>query len=927
MKYDFNDERYKPVKEKILSYHDDDGHKWEDIKNFSWGIIPKEIMLAVIINDLTKFNNNLSVEEWEGLVSFVEETTKKEKAPSLASGALNDAKISISSVSQWKQYKKKLQKQGFSATSIHNIQVSSYSILQRLNKDTSKSEPVKGLVVGNVQSGKTANMSGLISMAADYGFNYFIIFSGVIDNLRQQTARRMFDDLDGEQINSKFSWTELVNPSLRSNENPLRWENIDFSDGSSKRYFTVCLKNNSRMKQLIKWLYDDENKMKQAKVLIIDDEADQASINTKHFEEERTAINKAMMDLVNGPKGKKKLGAVNYISYTATPFANVLNEVGKESLYPKDFIFSLTPSEDYIGPREIFGIEVPEQESKVEIVRGISQEDYNQIKLIHDGKESKLPESFKDAIDWFFLAASAMRALKYKKPVSMLIHTSQRVIHHKYISEAVEIYLQEAKANQSEYFERLKRLYKIEANDFQREDFIERMIGYSTPNEVPEYPEWENVLDQIELVFLRDEEYISHIQLDEDKIPKYHHGFHVVIDNSRAKADKQIVRLVYPDKKTAPNFAPMFIVVGGNTLSRGLTLEGLVSSYFLRTTNQADTLMQMGRWFGFRKKYEIFPRIWMDSKTRERFVFLSQMNEELRDEITELSQRGETPLTYQIRVKNSPDRSLIKLTSANKMYGAIESNLNFTGFNKQTVIFTNSKEILESNIVLTEDFLNSLDNPKVPENKSKYICWKNVRYNKIREFLTKFHFSEKDIAFSKIDKFLEWYDKVEADSQFTEWSVVFASKGEMKPIQNDNQWNIAGYSAESIIRSRRGDIQDDGKTASIGVLRSPADLYADIEEYEPADDYAKTSAIHRIREEYGYGNTPLLVLYRVDKNSEAKAGSKLRHNLEFDADIIGMNLLIPGVAKNKNIAEYMVVDISSAQYDDFDVTEFQDDDE
>ena len=139
MKYDFNDERYKPVKEKILSYHDDDGHKWEDIKNFRWGIIPKEIMLAVIINDLTKFNNNLSVEEWEGLVSFVEETTKKEKAPSLASGALNDAKISISSVSQWKQYKNKLQKQGFSATSIHNIQVSSYSILQRLNKDTSKS--------------------------------------------------------------------------------------------------------------------------------------------------------------------------------------------------------------------------------------------------------------------------------------------------------------------------------------------------------------------------------------------------------------------------------------------------------------------------------------------------------------------------------------------------------------------------------------------------------------------------------------------------------------------------------------------------------------------------------------------------------------------------------------------------------------------
>ena len=165
-------------------------------------------------------------------------------------------------------------------------------------------------------------------------------------------------------------------------------------------------------------------------------------------------------------------------------------------------------------------------------------------------------------------------------------------------------------------------------------------------------------------VRLSDDEYLSHIPIGEEGQPLYHKGIHMVIDNSGVKADDQIVRLVYP-KNELP-VAPSFIVIGGNTLARGLTLEGLTTTFFLRTTSQADTLMQMGRWFGYRKGYEILPRVWLEYTALERYRFLAQMNEELRDEIMLYSQKGLTPIDYAPRVKNSYNHQLIRITSKTK---------------------------------------------------------------------------------------------------------------------------------------------------------------------------------------------------------------------------------------------------------------------
>src|SRR5690606_7068683 len=192
----------------------------------------------------------------------------------------------------------------------------------------------------------------------------------------------------------------------------------------------------------------------------------------------------------------------------------------------------------------------------------------------------------------------------------------------------VEHYLLSIRDNFEVVKENLREMYENESLDFKRSHFLDGMKNYSSKENVPDYPKWEEVeryLDRI--IRLPESEFVSHIPIGEEGQPVYHKGFHLVIDNNRAKADDQIVRLVYPKTTSVSGTAPAFIVIGGNTLSRGLTLEGLTTSYFLRTTNQADTLMQMARWFGYRKGYEIFPRVWMEQLALERFQFLSQMNE------------------------------------------------------------------------------------------------------------------------------------------------------------------------------------------------------------------------------------------------------------------------------------------------------------
>lgn len=906
---DYSSEVYEEFRNSIRDQRSQ-GCEWKDIHD-SYGT-PDELAIELkLLRRRGKFDGEFSMQDWHELVDYMESIDKKSAITKLTSHSGNAAKVPTRSGSQWVNYRKRLLKNGFSETSVDEIQRSVHAILQQLdsktyieNDEDHNGRAVKGLVVGNVQSGKTANMAGLISMAADLGFNYFIIFSGIIDNLRKQTEDRMYDDLKIPGTN--LSWNRIANPSSAERAPEHKWAKIDLSEGSKQRYFTVCLKNTVRMKQLKQWLYKSKSARAGLKVLIIDDEADQGSINTKvisndeNDENDRTQINQHMLDIVNGFQDKK-LRAVNYISYTATPFANILNEVGDESLYPRDFIVQLTPSDDYIGPKQIFGLEQPETNSAVDIVLSIPDNDVLDIKDIQKGEIDEIPNSLKDALDWYFVASCALRFLNFKKPTSMLIHTSQKKVDHENIRKSVEKYLLQRAQDKYEYVKHLEEIYRRERLDFKRQSFLDGMPQYSNPNIVPDYPKWADVREEVQRVLDDKDNYVSTIKIDDNGELQYHHGFHMVVDNSnpQVRKDEQL-RLIYPDKGKA-EFTPMFIVIGGNTLSRSLTLSGLITSYFTRATSQADTLMQMGRWFGYRQKYEIFPRVWLTNIIKERFDFMSQMVDDLREEITEMSERGTfAPEDYRPKVNYSPSLQFLRVTANNKMQSAEEAEVDFTGFNKQTVLFKNDADTLSANIRLTSQFLNGLETFSDTNIEQGYLNWTDVPFEKICNYLEAFHFAEEDTAFNNISGLLKWYkDIMESDpDSFTDWNIVFSTTSNIPIANRDSAWNIKGYAPRAITRTAK--MKSSEGLANIGALRAPTDLYADLNlstselnaQLRESERLAQQHVMRRIRYEYNYGKTPLLVIYRIDKDSKVKENSK-RQNLEFSEDIIGMNLLIP----------------------------------
>ena len=888
-----NDSKYEVYVNHIHHRLNKIGQSWEEIKNLGNENTDTQLMLDNLSSALIA--ERLTVQEWEELVEEMYQLEKEVNIVKLGRNAENDAKIPNTIYSSWQTYKQKLEDKGFSEKSITNIEKSSFEILKSLQFDTRESGPIKGLVVGNVQSGKTANMAGLMAMAADNGFNYFIVLSGVIENLRRQTASRLYDDLKNVKLRN-LDWTRVDNPTIRSREPEHDISKYNLSNNSRDKYFTVCLKNKGRLESLIKWLKSDPNKAKQLRILVIDDEADQASINTKDIEEENSTINKLIKKLVND----KSFLAMNYISYTATPYANVLNETSKDSLYPKDFITLLEPSEDYIGPTQIFGMEEPEKSPKVEIIKEISETDANLIKDIQKGETGQnIPRSFKDSIRWFILTVCAIRTYSLKKPVSMLIHTSFKIDHHEIIADKVQNYIKYLKDNFDEQvLSEFHELYKSEQYVMNKQVFLDGMGGYSTPELVPEYPIWEKVKEQlIKMISLDDDEFISYIPLNEEKAPVFHNGIHLAIDNSRTRVNNQQVRLIYPDKNNMPEVAPAFIVIGGNTLSRGLTLEGLTTTYFLRTTNQADTLMQMGRWFGYRKGYEIFPRVWLDENANRRFLFLSQMNEELREEIQQYAINGNTPIDYAPRIKNSPDYQLIRITSNNKQQSSIEREFDFFGFNSQTVYFEKNSDMLKHNLNVTKGFLEELKNCEVKNNK---LIWRNVDNSKIKAFLKDYKVSQIDTKMRALPALIEWLET--NGGTLNGWSVILSGTGKVSSSES-HKWNINGFHVNSVIRTKLVK-RSQGDTISIGTLRVPEDLYSDIETplEKKEGRSAKMIDVRNTREKYGYGNVPQLIIYRInkgDKDIKVK-NPESREKLDFPEDIIGINIMLPGVSKGNN---------------------------
>ena len=824
----------------------------------------------------------------------------------------NEVNIPVQEKSAWQLYKKQLMHTGMSSLSIRMIENSAYNTLKRLSQDTRSILPIKGLIIGNVQSGKTANMAALMAMAADWGWNTFIILSGTIENLRKQTQQRLVKDLASTPGN--LIWNPLDNITTYADDIKCT-KNLDFSKNSRTKHLYVCLKNKRRLEILLDWIQYDKNKMNQMKVLVIDDEADQAGINTNKSGKDRTAINRLIVNLVEG-KTKKNMvaegrySAMNYISYTATPYANFLNEAWSESLYPRNFIKTLASPKEYFGPQEIFGNgfynDKIENSEGLDIIRIITEYEEKDIKRIHKEESLLMPESFKDAVCWFLCCASAQRLWDYKKPVSMLVHTSHVKDHHKQISDAIVFWLGE-KHNYSNIIKRCRNLWDNETMRFTKSDFRSQYPDYGVSDyEIRDYP----LFDDIEAGIMEVISEISHIKLVDKSEFAYHRGIHLCIDNSDSKItdEDSYVRLAYPDKDSpgAPDYSTAFIVVGGNTLSRGLTLEGLVSTYFLRSSKQADSLMQMGRWFGYRKGYEMLPRIWMTENSISQFEFLSDLDWELREDLKRFELAGASPTEYGPRILNTPKVSWLRVTAKNKMKSAIRADMDFSGTMHQTTLFDNNADILEKNNNITDLFLESLGKPEKTWAGNSYV-WRMVEFDKIYEsHLSKFKFHDKNKVFNEIDLFYEWIKHLNKDGKMLKWNVVAAGKQTDKLSDNDSIWKIGEIEIGKVVRTRKVRSTDiNSELIDIGVLLAPKDVLADIDisrlddnmEFRIKKETKARVYSQSYREAAGMEDIPTIIFYRIDKDSSArKTDSEIQTRLDLNAaaDLTGVVISVPG---------------------------------
>ncbi|MCA9883581.1 MAG: Z1 domain-containing protein, partial [Anaerolineae bacterium] len=448
-------------------------------------------------------------------------------------------------------------------TSLDDASTRIVSLLQPPGKPEIKT---KGLVVGYVQSGKTANFTAVIAKAADVNYKFFIVLSGITNSLRSQTQKRLETELS--ELNPQH-WVTLTTRTDDFRKGAAGNVDAFLTDHQNLRVLCVIKKNATVLKRLLEWLDGASNHvLASCPVLIIDDEADQASVNaSKDAENKRTVINKRLIEIL------KRLPKAAYVGYTATPFANVLIDPTADDLYPKDFIVSLPKPEDYFGAERIFGRErlwneeTGGSEIILDMIRVVPNDE---VQLLQPGRKQKdvfepeLSTSLQEAITYFWMAAAARMARgQSDQHISMLIHSTMFTVVHDSTKPLIEN-LQKKIVRQIQrqdelLLSQMRMQWNNEQQNVQSQEFGELPLSFE---EIEPH-----ILDVIQNTL-------------------------VIVDNYKSQQ-----RLSYEGD------ALIQIVIGGNALSRGLTLEGLTVSYFIRTASAYDTLLQMGRWFGYRKGY------------------------------------------------------------------------------------------------------------------------------------------------------------------------------------------------------------------------------------------------------------------------------------------------------------------------------------
>lgn len=916
------------------------GHQWEDIVNLSLdGNDPTSVFHELKEEELI-IPPSMLFSEWHLFAQHVRsQYASIVSLFGLDDGSSNTLPAPTSSESPWTRYKNHLLgvhtgRPKMSPESVTMLENNCHWIVNHLNRETRSTGTVKGLVMGGVQSGKTANMIGVMAMAAHYDWNIFIVLSGTIDNLRKQTRDRIYSDLSStagvkwhilEQTSDPLRMRDMMDDNKRILADDLKLNTFQDGQSSSQwlhRYVFVCLKNSTRLQRLNDWLHSNNMRAAKMRVIIIDDEADQASVNTVKMgttvtdpeEIERTAVNQLIINLVRGYSSDgipaaTKFQAMNYISFTATPYANVLNEAYKESLYPSNFICCLPESKEYFGPKVIWGSKSDESYPGINILREIVKDEMEQIKLLNNGGTNNLPQSMKKAIGWFLCSAAILRTRNHKKPISMLIHTTALQRGHFEEYDVIRKWLNTAKIT-GDLMQICEMAYAEEKDEFRLKDLREGYPDYARMSDVNDlFPDFEEIRNEIEEIIGT----ITNIQFDDSRSIQYSSGIHLCVDNCSANriAEEGIhLRIVYPSAKQLNEMekAPVFIVMGGNTLARGLTLEGLVCTYFARNVNQADTLLQMARWFGYRHGYELLQRVWMTEQVMSKFELIEEIDELLRREFDDFMRKGKSPSMFGPRIMSSSKIAKFLLTSKNKSQNMITADVDFAGDSYEVTSFENSNDGLNENIQITESFLNSLGPAEQSDAIEGAYVWRDVdTQNVISNFFDKYTIFECSSLSKDIPIFIDWIKQNVDEGKFLHWNVAVA--GDKK---SSSRWIVSGADVGKIERSRKRK----SNHIDIGSLRSGRDILADIKvsdlspENKTAFDAAKRSGkgLIPLRYKVGLGETPLLLLYRIDKDKGNETTYRAKIGSNFD--IIGFSIVVAGEEISNDYVKTVTVHIT-----------------
>jgi hypothetical protein len=787
----------------------------------------------------------------------------------------------------------------------------------------------RGLVAGQVQSGKTGNYIGLICKALDAGYKLVVVLAGVHNSLRSQTQSRVdegilgfdtrknlrYDQADADKfvgvgrlagqllhVNSFTSSKQTGDFSRRVAEN------IGVAVGGHDPIVLVVKKNKSILTNLHEWATELRSEidpdsgrsiLRDVPVLVIDDEADHASIDTngtKRGDEEHnpSVINRLIRKFV------RTFEQSAYVAYTATPFANIFidpdavhGEAG-EDVFPKSFIVNLPAPSTYVGPARVFGLreDIGTSIDAVEalpIVRPVRDYDAwmpDKHKSSHVPPRP-LPESLRAAI-LSFLIAGAIRNARGQgdRHHSMLIHVTRFTAVQRIVTEQVQAELDDVRSRLM-YGEGADPIVQERVAELYRADYrpTHREIG-----RMPDLADQTGPLPSLdELLGL---------------LPEIAQRTHIRTINGQSQDAFEYID--HPEGVSV-------IAVGGDKLSRGLTLEGLSMSYYLRSTRMYDTLMQMGRWFGYRPGYLDVCRLYTTPELQAWYASITAASEELLREFDYMAAANRTPRDFGLRVVQHPDGLLV--TSPSKLRHARRISISFAGAISETIIFDRSAAIRERNWSALEAMLNRLDetacrpDPREPDGD---FVWHGVPADIVTALLATYE--AHPAALKAQPKALREYIRARAADhppELTTWTVVVANK-----TRAESTHPVAGRALGLIERAAFGAAQKD--RYSIRRLVSPAHERIDLDPRSDAWREAMSRTIGAWEQNTRKDRSPtpptepagravrsvrsaelgLLIIYPLDPK---QAGGLL----EGDTPFVGLALSFPASGRAKPI-EYQV---------------------